>query len=146
MKKLLLLSLLFIGCNNAVTVESTSNEMVNWTYDTLEEAVTNAMFDYTGIYREDIYFIENNKDDIKESFRIIETESMHDMYYWTFVDYFVGTTKYREVIESKKMYDGRFTNQYLSCYTLDCSDELEDKIDDWKEDSLNRKLSPYEFD
>jgi hypothetical protein len=146
MKKLLLLSFLFIGCNNSVTNESTSNEMVNWTYDTLEEAVMNSMFDYVGIFGEEIYFIENNKKEIKESLRIIETESMHDTYYWTFVDFFVGTDKYREVITSKKMYDGRFSNGYLSCYTLDCSDELDDKIDNWKEDSPSHKLSPYEFD
>ena len=146
MKKLLLLSLLFISCNNAVINESTSNEMVNWTYDTLEEAVMNAKFDYNGIYNEEIYFIENNKKEIKESLRIIETESMHDTYYWTFVDFFVGTDKYREVITSKKMYDGRFANTYLSCYTLDCSDELDDKIDNWNEDSPQKKLSPYEFD
>lgn len=146
MKKLLLLSLLFISCNNAVINESTSNEMVNWTYDTLEGAVMNAKFDYNGIYNEEIYFIENNKKEIKESLRIIETESMHDTYYWTFVDFFVGTDKYREVITSKKMYDGRFANTYLSCYTLDCSDELDDKIDNWNEDSPQKKLSPYEFD
>ena len=146
MKKLLLLSLLFISCNNAVTNESTYTEMPDWTYDTLEEAVMNAKFDYNGIYNEEIYFIENNKKEIKESLRIIETESMHDTYYWTFVDFFVGTDKYREVITSKKMYDGRFSNTYLSCYSLDCSDELDDKIDNWKEDSPSRKLSPYEFD
>ena len=143
MKKLLLLSLLFISCNNTVTNESTSTEIPDWTYDTLEEAVMNAMFDYTGIFNEDTYFIENNKYDIKESLRIIETENMHDMYYWTFVDFFVGTDKYREVIKTKKMYDGRYVNKYLSCYALDCSDELEDKIDDWLEDSLSSKLSPY---
>ena len=68
---------------------------------------------------------------------------MHDKYYWTFVDFFVGTTKYREVIMSKKMYDGRFVNEYLSCYSLECSDELEDKIDDWKEDSISTILDPH---
>jgi hypothetical protein len=146
MRKLLLLTLLFIGCNNAVTVESTSGEQrLAYFYDTAEEAAKGYFLDYTGIYSEQISFIESNRKDIEDSFEVREIITVADNYNFVFVDFFVGTDRFREVVRVKKGFDGKFWPfDYFSCYDLPCEDGIDDKIDDWNEDNIRKHLNPYD--
>ena len=146
MKKLLLLSLLFIGCNNAVTVESPITEdRTKYFYDTVEEAAKGNLFDYSGRYSEKISFIDTYRDEIEDSFQIREIITIADNYNFVFVDFFVGTDRFREVIRIKKGFDGKFWPfEYFSCYDLPCEDGIDDKIDDWDEDNIRHHLNPYD--
>ena len=147
MKRLLLLSLVFIACNNAVTVESPATEdRSKYFYDTLEEAAIGSLLDYTGIYSEKISFIDNNRSDIESSIQIREVITVADNYNFVFVDFFVGTDRFREGIRIKKGFEGKFWPfAYFTCYDLPCEDGLMDKFDDWNEDSIRKHLNPYDL-
>lgn len=147
MRKLLLLSLLFIGCNNAPN-SSESKAMESRTeyfYDTLEEAAKGYLLDYSGRYNERIAFIDSNRSDIEDSFQIRETITVAEKYNFVFVDFFIGADRFRETIEIKEGFEGKFWPfEYFSCYDLPCDEDLNDKIEDWEEDSIQQYLYPFD--
>ena len=120
-------------------------ERSSYFYDTIEEAAKGYYLDYTGIYTEQIAFVDSNRSDIEDSFEIREIITVAENYHFVFVDFFVGTDRYRDVIEIKEGFEGNFWPfAYFSCYSLKCEDDLDDKIKDWEEDSLRKLLYPFE--
>ena len=132
--------LLFVACNNVSTkiVQGNDifeeNKIIDYRRATIDEAIK-TVFDYTVISTEYLAFRHDNKEEILKTLRIVDTREFKGKYFFVFIDFSVGSTVYREVINIVKMFDGNYIQSFTFCYEIDCPDELDDKIDEWKKGS-----------
>ena len=141
MKYSILLTILFLNCNDTSNTTNTikSDDFIDNRKSTIEEAVKDD-FTPTAVWGEQAAFKHDFNEEILNTFRIVEVETLKEKYNFVFVDFTVGARVFREVIGVKKMYDGKYIKSYLGCYSLKCPKKLEDKIDEWKKGSLSTYL------
>lgn len=138
MKKILLTPfILLAACMN--NQNTTTDERTDMRFSTIEQLIDHKLtpkyvIDEVSAFQKDFNV------EIKQTLQIVETIKLDNKYFWTFIEFTLGAIRYREVVRTKKIFDSSFIQNYNSCFTLDCPDELEDKIKEWEKNSISKKL------
>lgn len=147
MKKLLflLIPFLFSSCNSQVQSnennlkdENTFMKRIDLRADSVEEAVKSRYIDRVFmIISEQEAFISDYNDEIKKTFKIVDTVEFKRNYFFVFVEFKVGATTYQEVVSVKKIYDGSYINEFIYCSSANgCDRDLDKRINKWREKSI----------